>query len=163
MFRFNINEMSYNFQNKEANLDAGKSISPNNPNNTAYIPSAQYYKDMHCPFEKCQDAQMSSARHCQEKRGKSMAAPTKRPPAVHLHRSQEVSSSLLSPSCYLLPPGNRDMVGKRSNFAHVITFRQLIERGKATPLQLVGKKSVRKNIPNLCHVEICFMLPYEKV
>ena len=97
------------------------------------------------------------------KRGKSMAAPTKRPPAVHLHRSQEVSSSLLSPSCYLLPPGNRDMVGKRSNFAHVITFRQLIERGKATPLQLVGKNSVRKNIPNLCHVEICFMLPYEKV
>ena len=66
MFRFNINEMSYNFQNKEANLDSGKSISPNNPNNTAYIPSAQYYKDMHCPFEKCQDAQMSSVRHCQE-------------------------------------------------------------------------------------------------
>ena len=63
----------------------------------------------------------------------------------------------------MLPPGNRDMVGKRSNFAHVITFRQLIERGKATPLQLVGKNSVRKNIPNLCHVEICFMLPYEKV
>ena len=69
-----------------------------------------------------------------------MAAPTKRPPAVHLHRSQEVSSSLLSPSCYLLLPGNRDMMGKRSNFAHVITFRQLIERGKATPLQLVRKK-----------------------
>ena len=93
-----------------------------------------------------------------------MAAPTKRPPAVHLHRSQEVSrSSLLSPSCYLLLPGNRDMMGKRSNFAHVITFRQLIERGKATPLQFVGKTQSEKNMPNLCHVEICFMLPYEKV
>ena len=45
----------------------------------------------------------------------------------------------------MLLPGNRDM-GKRSNFAHVITFRQLIERGKATPLQLVGKNSGQKKI-----------------
>ena len=28
---------------------------------------SQYYKDVHCPFEKCQDAQMSSVRHCQER------------------------------------------------------------------------------------------------
>ena len=116
---------------------------------------------IHCPFEKCQDAQMSSVRHCQEgqKHGGAHKA------AASCSFASEPRSFKLSFVAELLLAATRQQGHGEE--------KQLCSRHNLSPANREGKSNTaatcwkelksEKNIPNLCHVEICFMLPYEKV